>query len=607
MQDETLFPEKQESRGSDRDKLDTAFRIAHINSETKKQVHFLRINPNGNGKYYTLGGTARNMVHGYDHSNPACGFAKELEIKTLDDHTLLMILISMQKCYLETHDGGSKQNKAPLEPLLERAKKYIEGEINIRFSMSDSIHNAMQEHAKAQQQFQEFLDVLKQKLSLYRDILIAHPLFSDIDRVIEQLDAVNNICRGSRLNTSPDNEVATGGTTVELPEAYAGDFPEDLHTLNVRTHNMFSAKSLFLHHLGLVPHIKYFFTLGLLVEYAERAALRDNEVQGVYPTIVEPDENGLVLDVKEFAHPAIYRGKPLGKHFHDIYESLGRETIRMLQEDGLLDYFQDANGGRDLFWLQEVKPRSIEDFITRHGIGMGAAETLTDIFNRSAFFPFSGIHLSTRNRIQIVTGANFNGKSTYMQAVGYLFHQAATLRKLIARNARLSLPDMVFDDFDINSDRQWDIASERSTFSSQVQKIIQFMGHATPKSIGLFDELYHGTSAPYLLSLGWATLEKFDQLGLYAIISTHEPLLTRFTERDGYESLRGKYYRPPHNQSALRETSVSNVSMQGTYRLCDGPVTDSDAFRIARQEQMPEDVMRRSEEILAHITSKNGS
>ena len=77
----------------------------------------------------------------------------------------------------------------------------------------------------------------------------------------------------------------------------------------------------------------------------------------------------------------------------------------------------------------------------------------------------------------------------------------------------------------------------------------------------------------------------------------------RYTEEGGYDSLRGKYYRPPHQISAQRSTAVENVSMQHGYQLKHEPVIDSDAFRIARQEGMREEVMKRAQEILTNITA----
>lgn len=587
QQDASLF-----EREYQRDTPDPKYKIAHISNETQKRLHYLRIKKKKERKFYSLGGTANSLtVSGQDADTSGNKFVTEVEDATFDDSELVRTLISMQKNLLPLEP---KPRERSLSSLQQGGEIFINGVIKTTLGYGDSQDKLLEEHSGLLVLFLKFLEALKPRLEFHKDTLMKHPLFEDIEKIIEQVGYIHTICRDARLNASD-----SGHIIAELPEEFSSFFPEEAHTSDSKTRNIYQAKALLLHSLGLVPHIKYLFTLGSLLDYIERSAKTDSTIVGVYPEIVDPSDDGLVLDVKNFAHPAIYRGKSIAGYCKDLCTNLPGDIFTKLESDGLVSVEKRSNS---YYWNQNVTTEMIERFIRKHDLEPGPAETLLTIYQRSNFFPFEGIHLNARNRIQIVTGANFNGKSTYMQSIGYLFHRAATTRKMIATSATLSMPDMVFDDFDINSNRQRDISRERSTFSSQVNKIVEFMDNATTKSIGLFDELYHGTSAPYLLSLGWATIEEFERLGLYAIISTHEPLLTRFTERNGYESLRGKYYRPSYSASSERETSVRNVSLQENYRLRCEPVTDSDAFRIARQEKMKETVMSRAQKILCHIT-----
>ena len=160
----------------------------------------------------------------------------------------------------------------------------------------------------------------------------------------------------------------------------------------------------------------------------------------------------------------------------------------------------------------------------------------------------------------------------------------------------MSYCDGIYHDFEVHDNLQEGV----STFRAQVRNVLTFLKDATPQSLGLFDEMYHGTSSLYLLALAWATVESFSRRNLRAIISTHEPLLTFSTRGDGLGLLRGIYT----NQRKMIGGAVNggidgvgNISMRNHYELREGAVMDSDAFRVAREEKMPTKILNRAEHI----------
>jgi hypothetical protein len=596
-----LLPESDEKRESSGEDESDRIRRKTKSDAWKKLVYFRATQPEPEGKFYSLGRTARRLTN--DNHDSSDGpvvkeFVSLLEEKGFDDTELITLLHQLQQNMLPEERERGGYSFAQYQQL---AESYVNRSITTS-SMSyndDKKPDAyMEAYAKAESGFTTFLETLAARLKRHQNILERHPYFTDIDRIIEQVEGLRRISIESKFNTSAKGAYIS----VELPPTFRDDIPQDLHSFDTKTRNIYEAKSLFFEHLKLTPLIKYLFTLGSFLEYAERAAHADKNIKGVYPTLLgRDDDNGLFLDVEHFAHPAIYQGKDIAQQTYALEKICGRNIVRKLTDDGLLSSHRDTGGGT--YWQQGVTSASIEAFVKKHKMEDAAAESLYKLYSETAFMPFADVQLNVRNRILIVTGANSRGKSTYMQAIGYLFYLAATGRKFIAEKAQLTMPDLVFDDFDINGNRQYDIYKGVSTFRSQVKKIVTYLEKATKHSIGLFDELYHGTSSPYLLSLGWATLEAFEERGLRAVVSTHEPLLTRFTEDGGYEGLAGMYHRPPQEKGNGRETAVSNVSMQGAYKLKHEPVTDSDAFWVARDEKMPETIMRRADEVLKHITA----
>src|SRR5262249_48390225 len=147
-----------------------------------------------------------------------------------------------------------------------------------------------------------------------------------------------------------------------------------------------------------------------------------------------------------------------------------------------------------------------------------------------------------------------------------------------------------------------DIRRGISTLRMQMQLVVNYLEHATPHSLGLFDELFNGTSPPYQLALAWATIEEISRRKLRVIISTHNPALTWCTEHDGYENIRGQYAFPRRGERiGAHMEGVQNISLTGNFALGHGAVTDSEAFAIAEEEGFP--LLKRAQEILAHVAN----
>jgi energy-coupling factor transporter ATP-binding protein EcfA2 len=217
-------------------------------------------------------------------------------------------------------------------------------------------------------------------------------------------------------------------------------------------------------------------------------------------------------------------------------------------------------------------------------------------YDRHAFNPFREITIDSRNRIIVLTGANSNGKSTLMRSIAVALNTAMTGRKIQAEEAEMSLCDGIFHDFNVHNN----VRKGVSRFRAQVRRVMAFLKDGTPHSLGLFDEMFHGTSSLYLLSLAWATLEEFSKRNLRAIVSTHESLLTFCTQSGGLEHLRGTYARQKKivgGDTGGGIDGVTAMSLRNHFELRPGPVMDSDALRVAQEEGMPEGTLQRADSI----------
>ena len=175
-------------------------------------------------------------------------------------------------------------------------------------------------------------------------------------------------------------------------------------------------------------------------------------------------------------------------------------------------------------------------------------------------------------------------------------------RTVAAESAELTVPDQVFHNFNVEDD----LSHQRSTFKAQLENIKDFLDNATIHSLGLFDELFNGTSADYQLALAWAFLEKCSNQRLRVMISTHNRDLEYYSDPAGYEHITGSHGRPIDAINPKGGRNAKTVSIGHDHKFKYGSERDSEALIIAEEVLSPayDDILQRAEEILDHIRSE---
>lgn len=146
--------------------------------------------------------------------------------------------------------------------------------------------------------------------------------------------------------------------------------------------------------------------------------------------------------------------------------------------------------------------------------------------------------------IQLITGANSSGKTTYLKTLGILSILACIGCLIPAKQAELPRFDQVFSVLgDIES-----LEHNNSSFLSSMQQISYVLENATENSLVLIDEIARGTSHEDGVALAWSITEHLVDTGSFCYITTHfsqlvelERLYTSvrnshmdsFTNRDG--------------------------------------------------------------------------
>ena len=126
--------------------------------------------------------------------------------------------------------------------------------------------------------------------------------------------------------------------------------------------------------------------------------------------------------------------------------------------------------------------------------------------------------LTPNQRMQIVTGPNMGGKSTYMRQTALITLLAYIGSFVPADTAILGPVDRIFT----RIGAQDDLSSGQSTFMVEMLETATILHYATAKSLVLMDEVGRGTSTLDGLSLAWsAAVYLTTQLKALTIFATH--------------------------------------------------------------------------------------
>lgn len=128
------------------------------------------------------------------------------------------------------------------------------------------------------------------------------------------------------------------------------------------------------------------------------------------------------------------------------------------------------------------------------------------------------IMLSDSKRMNIITGPNMGGKSTYMRQAALIVLLAYIGSYVPAESAVIGPIDRIYTRIGASDD----LASGRSTFMVEMTEAANILNNATENSLVLMDEIGRGTSTFDGLSLAWACAYHLSTVNKsYTLFATH--------------------------------------------------------------------------------------
>ncbi len=194
-------------------------------------------------------------------------------------------------------------------------------------------------------------------------------------------------------------------------------------------------------------------------------------------------------------------------------------------------------------------------------------------------FIANSIQLDERSRMQIITGPNMGGKSTYMRQVAIITLLAHTGCFVPAGSARIGPIDRIYTRIGSADD----LAGGRSTFMVEMTEMAHILRNATQNSLVLVDEIGRGTSTYDGLSLAWACARYLaKRVGSFTLFSTHYFELTALAEH------------LPGVENVHLDAVEYGQDIVFLYNVKQGPASQSYGLQVARLAGVPDEVIEES-------------
>lgn len=198
------------------------------------------------------------------------------------------------------------------------------------------------------------------------------------------------------------------------------------------------------------------------------------------------------------------------------------------------------------------------------------------------------IQFNQNTSIQLITGPNMSGKSTYMRQLALTVIMAQMGFYVAADYAKLPIFDAIFTRIGAADD----LISGQSTFMVEMMEANQAIQRASHDSLIIFDELGRGTATYDGMALAQSIIEHIhNRIGAITLFATHYHELTSLSEELGH----------------LKNVHVAILERDGEvtflHKIAEGPADKSYGIHVAKIAGLPGSLLSRADNILKQLES----
>lgn len=222
----------------------------------------------------------------------------------------------------------------------------------------------------------------------------------------------------------------------------------------------------------------------------------------------------------------------------------------------------------------------------------GRHPVVEKLLNGAPFVPNDVVLDREQNRVNIITGPNMAGKSTYMRQTALIVLMAQIGCFVPASYANIGIVDSIFTRVGASDD----LASGQSTFMVEMSEVAHILKNATKDSFLILDEIGRGTSTFDGMSIARSVLEYVankSKLGAKTLFATHYHELTELESLlDGVKNYNIAVKKRGDDITFLR-------------RIIPGGADDSYGIQVAKLAGIPNIVVARAKQILEELEKSN--
>ncbi|MBP2623922.1 DNA mismatch repair protein MutS [Streptococcus oricebi] len=221
-------------------------------------------------------------------------------------------------------------------------------------------------------------------------------------------------------------------------------------------------------------------------------------------------------------------------------------------------------------------------------IEKGRHPVVEKVLGAQSYIPNS-ISLAEDSHIQLITGPNMSGKSTYMRQLAMIVILAQMGSYVPAEAVQIPIFDAIFTRIGAADD----LVSGQSTFMVEMMEANRALAEASSNSLILFDELGRGTATYDGMALAQAIIEYIHHhIGAKTLFATHYHELT-----DLEETL-------PQLENVHVATLEKDGQVTFLHKIESGPADKSYGIHVAKIAGLPEDLLVRADKILTELENR---
>ncbi|AUW97421.1 DNA mismatch repair protein MutS [Streptococcus pluranimalium] len=221
----------------------------------------------------------------------------------------------------------------------------------------------------------------------------------------------------------------------------------------------------------------------------------------------------------------------------------------------------------------------------------GRHAVVEKVMGTQVYIPNS-IHFDQETCIQLITGPNMSGKSTYMRQLALSVVMAQMGGYVAAETINLPIFDAIFTRIGAADD----LISGQSTFMVEMMEANQAIKRATVDSLILFDELGRGTATYDGMALAQSIIEHIhNKIKAKTMFATHYHELTDLST----------------TLTRLVNVHVATLEEKGEvtflHKISEGPADKSYGVHVAKIAGLPSSVLTRADHILQDLESHSAT